>query len=239
MNILVRKGLRKANSIRRKFAGSYLMHNRIKLLKYFEIETIFDVGANTGQFAYYSRKLGYTNRFYSFEPLKQEFEILSGFAKNDPKWEVFNMAIGDFDGEIEMNVASNSQSSSILNMTQAHIDSAPNSAYKGKQKVKIRKLDTMIPEIVDDLEATYLKIDVQGFEKNVLDGATQFLNKTKGLQLELSLVELYHGEELMIEMCARLKKMGFRLYSLEPGFYDEKSGQLLQTDGIFFKEDIL
>ncbi|MEZ5195802.1 MAG: FkbM family methyltransferase [Bacteroidales bacterium] len=97
---------------------------------------MFDVGANTGQFAYYSRKLGYINNIYSFEPLKQEFEILSCFAKNDPQWKVYNMAIGDFDGEIEMNVASNSQSSSILNMTQAHINSAPDSAYKGKQKWK-------------------------------------------------------------------------------------------------------
>lgn len=236
MNILVRKGLRKANSFRRKLSGNYLMHNRIKLLKHFEIQTVFDVGANTGQFAYYTRKLGYKNNIYSFEPLKDEFDILSEFSSSDSKWEIFNMAIGDFDGEIEMNIASNSQSSSILNMTPKHIESAPDSAYKGKQKVEIRKLDTLIPEITDDLSSAFLKIDVQGFEKKVLDGAAEILQQIKGLQLELSLVELYQGETLMINMCDGLKEMGFTLYSLEPGFYNNTTGQLLQTDGIFYKE---
>jgi len=236
MNIIVRKGLRRANSIRKKYFGGYLMQNRIKLLNHFNIKTILDVGANTGQFAYYTMKFGYRNTIISFEPLSSAFAILKEFSKNDSKWEVVNSAIGDIDGEIEINISENSQSSSILDMMPDHVKSAPDSAYTGKEKVKIQKIDTVISNYSDNPEDIFLKIDTQGFEKNVLDGAEKSLKKTKGLQLELSMVELYKGETLITEMLNIIKEKGFTIYSLEPGFYDKNTGQLLQVDGIFFRK---
>lgn len=211
------------------------MQNRIKLLNHFNIKTILDVGANTGQFAYYTRKFGYRNTIISFEPLSSAFAILKQFSENDSKWEVVNSAIGDIDGEIEINISENSQSSSILDMMPGHVKSAPDSAYTGKEKVKIQKIDTVISNYSDNLEDTFLKIDTQGFEKKVLDGAEKSLKKLKGLQLELSMVELYKGETLITEMLNLIEEKGFIIYSLEPGFYDKKSGQLLQVDGIFFR----
>ena len=236
MNILIRKGLRRANSIKKKHFGGYLMQNRIKLLKHFNIATILDVGANTGQFAYYTRKMGYQNRIVSFEPLSKAFAILSQFAKNDRNWQIENCAIGNLDGEIEINVSRNLQSSSILNMMPEHEQSAPDSAYMGKEKVEIHNLDSIISEYTDNLELTYLKIDTQGFEKNVLMGAKESLKSIKGLQLELSLVELYQGETLITEMLNIIKELGFAIFSLEPGFYDKDTGQLLQVDGIFYRK---
>jgi len=236
MNIHIRKGLRRANSIRKKHFGGYLMQNRIKLLKHFNIVTILDVGANTGQFAYYTRKMGYQNRIVSFEPLSSAFAILNQFAKNDRNWQIENCAIGNQDGEIEINVSQNSQSSSILNMMPEHVQSAPDSAYMGKEKVEIHNIDSIISEYTDNLEQTYLKIDTQGFEKNVLMGAKESLKTIKGLQLELSLVELYQGETLITEMLNLIKELGFTIFSLEPGFYDKNTGQLLQVDGIFYRK---
>ncbi len=235
MNILFRRLLRKANSLNRKYFGSYLINNRIKLLSHFQIQYLLDVGANTGQFAYYTRHTGYKNNIISFEPLTEAFGILGKFASHDKKWEIVNAAIGDMDGEIEINISENLQSSSILEMMPDHVKSAPESAYCGKEKVKIHRLDSIIDGYVPNLEEAFLKIDTQGFEKNVLLGAEQSLKKLKGLQLELSTKELYKGETLFNEMLDFILQKGFVIHSLEPGFYDKKSGQLLQVDAIFYR----
>ncbi len=236
MNIAIKKGMRSANCIRKKYFGGYLFQNRINLLKHFNIDTILDVGANTGQYAYYTRKLGYKNNIISFEPLSSAFSILEKFAKKDSRWQVENAALGDFDGQIEINISLNSQSSSILDMMPEHVKSAPDSVYEGKEQVNIYKLDSIINNYPVDLEKTFLKIDVQGFEQKVLEGAEKALKSIRGLQLELSMIELYKGETLITEMLNIVSDLGFNIYSLEPGFYDKISGQLLQVDGIFYRK---
>ena len=82
-----------------------------------------------------------------------------------------------------------------------------------------------------------MKLDTQGFERNVLVGAAQSLQKIQGIQIEMSLLELYKGQMLFVETIAYLEQLGFKLYSLENGFYDKNTGQLLCLDGIFFRED--
>ena len=73
---------------------------------------------------------------------------------------------------------------------------------------------------------------------NILKGASQSLHKIIGLQIELSLVEMYKNEVLFEEMIAYLKDKGFALYGVEPGLINVKTGRLLQMDGIFFREKI-
>ena len=78
-----------------------------------------------------------------------------------------------------------------------------------------------------------LKIDVQGYEKNVLIGAAESLKKVALLQLEMSITRLYEGELLYLEMIDYLDKLGFRLVSVEGGLSDPITGELQQMDGIF------
>lgn len=78
-----------------------------------------------------------------------------------------------------------------------------------------------------------MKIDVQGFERQVLAGATEILPQVKGIQLELSLVPLYESQPIYREMIKFLEKLGYELYALVPGFTEHKTGKLLQMDGIF------
>jgi FkbM family methyltransferase len=216
--------------------GGFLMRNRIKLLKHFKIQTVLDVGANSGQYAYYLRRLGYRNRIISFEPLNAAFTMMEKFARRDKKWDVVNIALGDENGFQEINVAGNSVSSSLLDMTNVHLNAEPDSEFCGKERIEIKTLDTFVNESNLSLNNAYMKIDTQGFEKNVIDGAKESLKDIQGLQLELSMVELYQGETLVTEMINYIESKGFTLYSLEPGFYDTKSGQLLQVDGIFYRQ---
>ena len=208
---------------------------RMKLLNYAGISTIFDVGANTGQYAMLMRQLGFKGSIVSFEPLSEAFKVLENNARHDKNWSVSNMAIGNTDGETFINVSANSYSSSILDMLPSHIKSAPESAYIKKENVKIAKIDSIIDDYSSGRDDLFLKIDTQGFEKNVIDGARNSLHRIKGVQMEMSLVPLYEGELLCFDMIEYMENMGFKLYSLESGFFDQESGRLLQIDGIFFK----
>lgn len=208
-----------------------------RMLNYHHIDLIFDVGANCGQYASFLRECNYSGRIVSFEPLSSAYSQLLASSQKDPLWEIApRTAIGDHEGEITINIAGNSQSSSILPMLDTHLKAAPKSAYCGSETVKLSRLDTLAKDYIkNDNQAIFLKIDVQGFERQVLEGATQILPLIKGIQLELSLVPLYQDQLLFAEMLELLPKMGYDLHALIPGFTDSETGRMLQMDGIFFK----
>ncbi len=210
-----------------------------RLLAYHNIDLVFDVGANIGQYAKLLRELGYSGRIVSFEPLSSAYSQLKAVSEKDPLWEIApQTAIGNQEGEIVINIAGNSYSSSALPMLDAHLESAPESAYSGSETVKLSRLDTLAKDYIkSETKSIFLKIDVQGLEKQVLEGATAILPLVKGIKLELSLVPLYEGQVLFKEMIDIIEKLGYELYGIEPGFTAEKTGRMLQMDGIFFKPD--
>jgi FkbM family methyltransferase len=210
-----------------------------RLLAYHNIDLVFDVGANIGQYAKLLRELGYSGRIVSFEPLSSAYSQLKAVSKKEPLWEIApQTAIGNQEGEIVINIAGNSYSSSALPMLDAHLESAPESAYSGSETVKLSRLDTLAKDYIkSETKSIFLKIDVQGLEKQVIEGATAILPLVKGIKLELSLVPLYEGQVLFKEMIDIIEKLGYELYGIEPGFTAEKTGRVLQMDGIFFKPD--
>lgn len=199
------------------------------------VSTVLDVGANTGQWARQLRNdLGYPHRIISFEPLKHAYRALEESAKNDPLWDVLPHALGRESGFVDINVANNSQSSSMLKMLDAHVVSAPESEYIGTEKIEIKRLDEMYDSLGIGSSKTYLKIDTQGFEEHVVDGAHGVLDQIDLIQLELSLVPLYEGEPLLETMCAKMRALNYTIVALEEsGFSDPATGHLLQVDAIF------
>lgn len=205
-------------------------------LHQFDIDLILDVGANQGQFAAEMRQGGYTGRIVSFEPLSQAHGKLAQACAGDALWEAYpRCALGDRAGEAEINIAGNSQSSSILPMLETHRSAAPESAYQGKELVPVKTLDAVAGKYLQDARAAFLKIDTQGFEWHVLDGARETLPHIKGVLVELSLVPLYEGQHLWREVIDRLEAAGFTLWAFKPGFSDPVSGRSLQVDGIFYR----
>ena len=211
------------------------LKRRLAFINHYQINKVLDVGANVGKYATTLRKIGFNGDIISFEPLSKTFIELNGHSKTDSKWQALNIALGDYDGEAEINIAGNVDSSSILDMLPAHLNSAPESQYIGKEKITVKTLDSIYKGICNEDDQVYMKIDTQGFEKQVLDGASSSLNKIKGLQIEMSIVPLYKGSLTYLEMIAYLKQKGFEIHSIEPGFTDALSGKLLQFDGVFLK----
>lgn len=215
-------------------ATSHPLARRARLLTAYKIGLVFDVGANVGQYADELRAIGYQGRIVSFEPLNAACRALAKRAANDAAWTALNVAVGDKDGTVEMNVAGNSQSSSILDMLPLHVQSAPESQYVGKETVKMVRLDSIFHSY-DTRQPIYLKIDTQGFERRVIDGAEQSLDRIDTIQLEMSLAPLYKDELLFPEMLNLLTRKGYALVSLEQGFSRSTDGRLLQVDGIFHR----
>jgi FkbM family methyltransferase len=216
------------------------MFGVVRLLAHRGINCVVDVGANNGGYASTIRSLGYTGRIVSLEPLSGPFEALAAQAAKDPNWEVLRVAAGDQDSDIRINIAGNAgASSSVLAMLDTHADAAPKSRYVGTELVPQRRLDGLLPKFgIESSQPVFLKLDVQGYEAAVLDGAAELFSAgaITGLQMELSLVPLYAGAITYKEGLDRAERLGMSLMGLIPGFSDPLSGRLLQVDAVFFAE---
>lgn len=207
----------------------------IKYLTDNNISHCFDVGANIGQYGKQLRSVGFKGNIYSFEPQKSAFELLSKNAKGDNKWQVFNTGLGKEDGKSIINISKNSVSSSMLDIDSRLTEALPETTYISTEEVQVNRLDTFIKEMKFE-ENFFLKIDTQGFESNILAGATNCFNNIYALQLELSCISLYKGEKLFDEMKGYVESKGFYLSSLESGLADLSTGRLMQVDAIFLRE---
>ena len=213
--------------------GSY-PKRRQRLIESRGVGTVLDVGAHAGEFGQSLRHHGYRGRIASFEPVAVQFERLRATAAADPAWDCRQLAVGDEVGEVEIHISGNDGfSSSIREMDSRHEEADPASSYVGSETVEITTLDAAKATDDGDGERLFLKVDTQGFEPEVLAGAAATLSRCAMVELELALVELYSGQALFGEMIELMTEKGFALNDLEPGFRDERGGQLLQVDALF------
>jgi FkbM family methyltransferase len=214
--------------------GRYtLLGVRRRLLQELGIDLVLDVGGNQGQYAHQLRASGYRGRIVSFEPLREAFSAMSVRAAADPLWDVRQVALGDEDRTLTLNVAANSFSSSLLPMLDRHLEAAPHSHYVGIQECLVVRLDSVAEELLGGAERVLLKLDVQGYEMSVVRGATANLSRVAVVESELSLVPLYVGQALLPDVVNFLQEQGFELVFLERAFVDRRTGYILQMDGLF------
>ena len=211
---------------------------RVKMMRYHDIRTVIDVGANVGGYGEELREFGFSGRILSFEPTGLAYEKLAARAKPDPRWAVSKTALGERDGEVTINIAANeARSSSLLPMLVTHNEYAPEARYVSTEQVPLRALDTALRDILAPNEKVLLKIDTQGYEHMVLKGASEILRQVELIECELSLIALYQGQLLFDQMIALLGKLGFEPVRVTPGFIDPDSGHNLQIDAIFSRSE--
>ena len=202
-----------------------------------KIDLLFDVGANAGQYAQEARRQGFKGRIISFEPLPEAHKQLTEISQKDPSWIVHErVALGSKKGSGIINVSENSYSSSFLKITQKLLSNTPDTRYVKKINVKITTLDSVFNSYVKKSNKVFLKIDTQGFESEVLKGSIKNLRNISGIQLELSTEPLYQKQKTYEYFLTFLKKYNFHLWSIIPGYWNTKTGQMLQFDGIFIKK---
>lgn len=198
------------------------------------VTTVLDIGANVGQYGALLRAAGFPGRIISVEPLADALVQLHRRSRGDDLWEVVASAAGSAVSETEINVSANSYSSSLRPMARTHLEAAPDSQVIGSQRVQVTTVAELVASRAIDPTRTLLKVDTQGFEGEVLAGAGALLGDFAGIQLEVSIVELYEGQLLVEDITALVRSHGLELWGLEPGFAD-RLGRMLQYDALFMR----
>jgi FkbM family methyltransferase len=213
----------------------YLPKRRLKVLEDAGATVVLDVGANAGQYAGALRAEGFAGRIVSIEPLADAFARLSERAAGDPLWECRRLALGDADGEARINRAADPTCSSLLPLRERHARADPAWAVVGREPVVVRRLDTVGAELLSSADRPYLKLDVQGFELAVLQGAAATLARVQAVEAELSLDWIYDRQPLLPEVAAFLYDGGFRMVWMERILNDPVTDHLVQVDAIFMR----
>jgi len=204
------------------------------VLAWHEIDLVLDVGANVGQFGAALRSVGYRRRIVSFEPLSEAFEGLAPATAGDPLWEALPVALGATHRKAaDLHVSQDLEASSLLEMEERHVRHWPPSAYVGTEVVAVHTLDALTEQLGLRHRRIYLKLDVQGYELEVLRGVAAVLPHVVAVEAEVSLVPLYSGAPLYREVVDHLSGLGFALVSIEGITEEPESGQMLQLDAIF------
>jgi FkbM family methyltransferase len=169
----------------------------------------------------------------SIEPLPEAYAALADRASHDRLWTTVNVAAGAARGVATLKIAENEASSSLLAMHGRHRAAAPGSHFLESVDVVVDTVDSIVAE--RHLGGTfYMKIDTQGYELEVLRGASSTIAACAAIELELSLEELYEGQPLMADVTRWLLDHGFNAIALWPSFVSSQ-GVLLQMDGIFVR----
>jgi FkbM family methyltransferase len=212
-----------------------LRWKRNEVLRRLGPKVVLDVGANTGQWAGEVLGDGFRGKVISFEPCPEAYAELARNARG-VRHTCHAMGIGAEDGRAEFFVTKGSVTSSFLKPVERTVEMNRSSAVAEKREVEIRRLDGVIKELGVVEERLYLKIDAQGYEREVLRGASETLLRTDAVEVELSLVELYEGQGLLPEVWGMLTGAGFRPAWVERGFRDPADIWLMQVDGLFLRE---
>lgn len=206
-------------------------------LNHQKITTVLDVGANKGIFTQRLFDDGFTGRVISFEPLKSAHAELCNRVREFKAWEVAERAaIGFGSGSVVINVSENSVSSSILPLAPLSQEIAPATRYISTEEVPIRTLSEASRSYLSKSDRVFVKIDAQGYEREIIDGCADIIKLIQGFRVEMSITELYEGQELMAENSARIEALGFQLYDLAAASRDPRSGRVLQYHGLFFRQ---
>ena len=209
-----------------------------QFLRRFAVDVVFDVGANAGQYARMLRaRAGYTGHIISFEPIPEVAEQLRRETKGDPRWLVEEVALSREPGQATFNVMVNNRFSSLL-QPNAQQASALANRNQVAREVPVR-LDTAAAmydkyQRLLGFERPFLKMDTQGNDLAVVEGAGHRLSKFVGLQSEMSVRLLYEGSIRFTEAIQTYERLGFALSALVPnnqGHFPD----LLEFDCIMYR----
>jgi FkbM family methyltransferase len=208
----------------------------LAVLRNLRCEFIVDVGANRGQFALAARRMFPKARIHSFEPLQEPAQIFKNVFARDTDTTLYPYALGRENTIAVIHVTKDDDASSMLPVTPRMSGMFPGAAEKETRQVPVCPLSEWIKpaSIPSD---SLLKIDVQGFELDVLQGCEDVLDRFKHLYVECSYIEMYEGQALAPRVIAWLEEKGFALSGVH-NLYHGEDGTAIQGDFLFTRRKL-
>ena len=207
------------------------------------INCVLDVGAHTGGFGKELRSSGYRGHIVSFEPVACNFEGLSRAAGGDPRWRVFPFALGERSGRADINVFGGSTFDSLLAPSESGREAfGEKLAIERTEHIEIRRLDEVLDSCLEGIPTPrlYLKMDTQGYDLAVVEGAGASLARVLALQTEVALQPIY--QDMRTTLCntiPELRKRGFEVTGLFPVTRDhEEKLQIIELDCVMVRRQV-
>ena len=211
-----------------------------ELFSRYSINCVFDVGANTGQYVHFLRQfIGYRGRVISFEPVFHCYESLSKKAEPDRTWETYQLALGSENSRQKINVMKSDQFSSFLQPSYEHIAGLQHlNEVDHVEEITVRTLDEVWSEMKIDgtNEAIYLKLDTQGFDMQVIAGASKSLKNIYALQTEVSVLNIYKGMPSIEHVIPHMRMLEFDLVGMFPVNIDQHL-RVIEYDAVFINRN--
>jgi FkbM family methyltransferase len=209
---------------------------RRRIMDHLGVTLVLDVGANVGQ---YGRRLrdwtGYAGRIVSFEPTRDAYRALAAEAARDGRWEALPYGLSDGAGAATIHVPlGHSDLSSISPLTPVGLAVAEG-AEVVTETIELRRLDDVAGELLAPADRVLLKVDVQGHEREVLDGAAATLDRVVAVECELPLVAMYDRATGFLELVSQLSEAGFAPVGLESNYIDPRTGFAMDADAVFVR----
>lgn len=212
-----------------------------QLFRFLQIDCVLDVGANVGQYHDFLRdKVGYTGLIVSFEPVSRNVAVLEQRKQYDPKWEIVGHALGRNRGTLPIHVMKSDQFSSFLSPDNSAIPTFNGlNEASHTENVAVHRLDELLPELQrrHGFRNIYLKLDTQGFDLEVLGGATNVLPGILALQSEASIINIYEGMPGYMDTIRYLNACGFDISGLYPISRDPGM-RLIEFDCVMINRNI-
>lgn len=205
-------------------------------LKKANIKTVIDIGANIGQFTFLIHGILPNAKIYAFEPLPECFSVLKERTATIPEIQVFNLGLGSQDTVLTFHRNPYADSSSFREMADLHRNQFPFTSGQEKLlEIPVKVLDSFSSQI--DLQDNILiKIDVQGYEDEVLNGGANIISQAHMVIMEISFAPLYEKTSSFDELYNRMKQLGFEYKGSIGQLIGPIDGAILQCDALFIKK---
>jgi FkbM family methyltransferase len=206
-------------------------------LENYPIRTVFDVGANRGQFA--RRMIAYfpEAQIHCFEPLEAPYRDLTAWARaNGGALHTHQLALGATAGEVVMmRHVDHDKSSSLLATTDDAVRLYPFTRRQDAVSVRQEALDDFVGSLkhppADDM---FIKMDVQGYEDRVVAGGRATFGRARACLAEICVAPLYQGQATLSGLLDALADLGLQ-YAGNLSQTMGADGRLLHFDALFLR----
>ena len=214
------------------FNGIYAAVEHLEIISKINPKTVFDVGANKGQFALAANIVDDNIKIISFEPQIKPAKVFKNFFKDNSNVALHECAIDKDVGTEKLHISGKNDSSSLLQISDLQEEIFKGTKEIGQIDIEVRNVDSFQFQWDQFETPKLLKIDVQGSEMRVLKSFDKKLKEFDYIYAELSFCELYLGQPLAHEIIRWLDERSFNLIAIH-NLQFNSDGISIQADYLF------